>query len=246
MECKNCNCSINHGNFCSKACHLAKIKEDSRLNLTSNINALLEAKGTQEGMLEQLEVANECHDDHMKFYGSTSKAVKYGAELKKEVKQCRLELKIIKLSIIIGISIRDKKGTYPQLKSKYSETINDYLSVLDTSGELCEVAEGMKHTYESFEFMWGNNVELTEQIKIWRKQRKQGVIEIHAYNNHTKQIDGTDWHILVVQQTGDDLGPIDTLGFGFDNGAFVVSGFIYCFKSIQNRDATYKYVMGLS
>ena len=124
--------------------------------------------------------------------------------------------------------------------------MDDYLSVLDTSGELCEIAEGMKHTYESFEFMWGNNVELTEQMKIWRKQRKQGVIEIHAYNNHTKQIDGTDWHILVVQQTGDDLGPIDTLGFGFDNGAFVVSGFIYCFKSIHNRDATYKYVMGLS
>ncbi len=93
--------------------------------------------------------------------------------------------------------------------------------------------------------MWGNNVELTEQMKIWRKQRKQGVIEIHEYNNHTKKIDGTDWHILVVQQTGDYLGPIDTLGFGFDN-VFMVSGFIYCFKRIENRDATYKYVMGLS
>jgi len=95
------------------------------------------------------------------------------------------------------------------------------------------------------ELMWGNNDELREQMKIWRKQRKQGVIEIHDYNNRTKQIDGKDWHILVVQQTGDDLGPIDTLGFGFDN-VYMVSGFIYCFKNIKNRDATYKYVMGLS
>jgi len=95
------------------------------------------------------------------------------------------------------------------------------------------------------ELMWGNNDELREQMKIWRKQRKQGVIEIHDYNNRTKQIDGKDWHILVVQQTGDDLGPIDTLGFGFDS-VYMVSGFIYCFKRIENRDATYKYVMGLS
>ena len=105
-------------------------------------------------MLEQLEVANECHDDHMKFYGSTSKAVKYGAELKKEVKKCRLELKIIKLSIIIGISIRDKKGTYPQLKSKYSETLDDYMALIDTSGELFNDAEGFKKQYEGYELIY--------------------------------------------------------------------------------------------
>ena len=116
--------------------------------------------------------------------------------------------------------------------------------VKDRQKSLCETFF-FRHANQN-KFMWGNNVQLTKQMKIWRKQRKQGIIEIHEYNNHTKQIDGTDWHILVVQQTGDDLGPIDTLGFGFDNGAFVVSGFIYCFKSIQNRDATYKYVMGLS
>ena len=96
------------------------------------------------------------------------------------------------------------------------------------------------------DFGWGNNDELKQQMKIWRKQRKDGLIEMLECNNHTKQIQGKDWHILVLQQTGEDMGSIDPTGFGFDDGAFVVSGFIYCFKRIENRDATYKYVMGLS
>ena len=96
------------------------------------------------------------------------------------------------------------------------------------------------------DFGWGNNNELREQMKIWRKQRKDGLIEIHDYNNHTKQIQGKDWHILVLQQTGDYLGPFDPSGFGLDDGVFLVSGYIYYFKRIENRDATYKYVMGLS
>jgi hypothetical protein len=126
------------------------------------------------------------------------------------------------------------------------------VSIKDKVAELKDMVNDRQKTRgETFFFrhatqdklMWGNNVELTEQMKIWRKQRKDGIIEIHDYNNHTKQIDGTDWHILVVQQTGGDLGPIDTLGFGFDN-VFMVSGFIYCFKSIRNRDATYNNVWG--
>jgi hypothetical protein len=93
--------------------------------------------------------------------------------------------------------------------------------------------------------MWGNNEELTEQMKIWRKQRKDGIIKIMDYNNHTKMIQGQEWHILVVQDVEEWHNSIDPVGLGFDDGAFLVSGLIYCFKRIENRDATYKYVMGL-
>lgn len=94
--------------------------------------------------------------------------------------------------------------------------------------------------------MWGNNDELTEQMKLWRKQRKEGVCKIMEYNNHMKKIQGKEWYILVVQHTEEWRDSIDPVGLGFDDGAFVVSGLIYCFKNIKNRDATYKYVMGLS
>ena len=98
------------------------------------------------------------------------------------------------------------------------------------------------------EVMWGNNTELTEQMMIWRKQRKEGTLMIQPCNNRTKIIKGKTWYILVVQQLKngqiEDIG-IDTLGLGFDEGAYLVTGIIYVFKHEANRDATYKYVMGL-
>ena len=95
---------------------------------------------------------------------------------------------------------------------------------------------------------WGNNKELTEQMMAWRKQRKEGTLIIQPCNNRTKIIQGKTWYILVVQQVTDgeiDNTGFDPLGLGFDEGAYVVTGLIYIFKHEANRDATYKYVMGL-
>lgn len=89
---------------------------------------------------------------------------------------------------------------------------------------------------------WGNNDELREQMKMWRKERKEGAVEIKEVNNRTIKIKGQEWYICVVQYT--EYNGIDILGFGFDK-IVVVSGNIICFKHLQNRDATYKYVMGL-
>lgn len=96
--------------------------------------------------------------------------------------------------------------------------------------------------------MWGNNKELTEEMICWRKQRKEGTLIIQPCNNRTKVIQGKTWFILVIQQLKDseieDIG-LDVLGLGFDDGAYVVTGLIYIFKHEANRDATYKYVMGI-
>ena len=94
--------------------------------------------------------------------------------------------------------------------------------------------------------MWGNNDELLGEMKSWRKLRKNGVVKIMDYNNRTVKIQGKEWHVLVLQSTHDDDDDIDPTGWGHDDGLFLVTGFIYYFKSIQNRDATYKYVMRLT
>jgi hypothetical protein len=91
---------------------------------------------------------------------------------------------------------------------------------------------------------WGNNDELKEQMKLWRKQKKEIGLIMREFNNKTFKIKGQEWHILVVQSPTEDLG-IDKIGFGFDDEQFLVSGYIYVFKSKANRDATYKYVMGV-
>lgn len=96
------------------------------------------------------------------------------------------------------------------------------------------------------EFMWGNKEEATGQMKMWRQQKKQGLIHINPFNNQTKLINGQEWYILVIQEgsspeTITPLG-IDRCGLGFDC-PYLVDGFIYCFKQKINRDAIYEYVM---
>jgi len=93
--------------------------------------------------------------------------------------------------------------------------------------------------------MWGNNEELIEQMKVWRKQHKNKQIKIMPYNNITKQINGTTWYILSVQNYYETPQNPCRLGLGFDGGAYLVSGSTYIFKHEHNRDATYKYVMGV-
>jgi hypothetical protein len=73
--------------------------------------------------------------------------------------------------------------------------------------------------------------------------RQNGKLVIEEENNQTVKIQGREWYILVVQPTNDNDCSIDPMGFGYDDGAFMVSGFIYHFTRKENRDAIYKYVM---
>lgn len=91
-----------------------------------------------------------------------------------------------------------------------------------------------------------NKEEMRPQMITWKKQRKEGILTINERNNQTKEIAGKIFHILVLQQLKsngeiDSIG-VDMMGLGF---GFMVDGLVYVFKSIENRDATYKYVMGI-
>ena len=90
-----------------------------------------------------------------------------------------------------------------------------------------------------------NKEELRPQMITWKKQRKEGMLTIDERNNKTREIAGKTFHILVLQQVKngeiDSIG-LDMMGLGF---GFAVDGLVYAFKSIENRDATYKYVMGI-
>ena len=95
--------------------------------------------------------------------------------------------------------------------------------------------------------MWINKQEMTDQMKVWRKQKKEGVLHLNPFNNQTKVIGGKTWYVFVVQLGPDpehikSIGP-DPLGFGFDDGMFIVDGMIYAFKDEKNRDMTYEYIM---
>jgi hypothetical protein len=151
MECRNCYCSINHGQFgqfCSNACGNAWAIQDAQIVLTKNIKALLAEKEIYENQRVEMESIEK------EVLKSKQGRKLFENDMKKQLKQSRLELKITKCAIIICLSIRDKKGTYPQLKTKFCELLDEFMETLETSGELCEVAEVMKQNYEWFETLY--------------------------------------------------------------------------------------------
>jgi hypothetical protein len=138
----------------NKAKAISKIRETARLDLTRNINSLLERKKNVEGELEEAKHKSKCFDAFMASFHTSKVYAERSAEFKKEIEKWQLALKIVKFCIIIGISLRDKKGTYLQLKSKYSETLDDYMALLETSGDLCEFGNVMKRQYDAYELIY--------------------------------------------------------------------------------------------
>ena len=87
---------------------------------------------------------------------------------------------------------------------------------------------------------WGNNEEMRDQMKSWRRQKKEGTLEIKTGNNREFMINGKMWYILVVQDVDEEINRIDPLGFGV---GFLVPGMVYWFSSEVNRDTVVSYVM---
>ena len=90
-----------------------------------------------------------------------------------------------------------------------------------------------------------NKTQTQQQMKLWRKLAKEGKIKIAEYNNKTKIINGVEHYILVVQAY--DGGEFNESNSFDPMGIFIlgemVDGYIYLFKSKENRDKTYEYVM---
>ena len=85
-----------------------------------------------------------------------------------------------------------------------------------------------------------NNKEIKIQAKMWRKQRKDGVIQMLEYNNKTYDVDGKKYYSIVVQPafpTDAEIDPLGLLTLGV-----MVSGFVYVFKNKINRDIIFEYV----
>jgi len=85
------------------------------------------------------------------------------------------------------------------------------------------------------------------QMKAWRELAKQKLLRIEIENHRTKTIKGETYYIFVIQSWENGMVTsidYDLMGmYAFDNGSFIVSGFIYAFKSKINRDRIYEYVM---
>jgi len=95
------------------------------------------------------------------------------------------------------------------------------------------------------QFGWFDKKTITAQSKIWRKLALTGQSKINSFNNKEVVVDGYTWYFLVVQpyKPNGKFAPCNFDPFGLMVLGEMVCGYIYAFKTKQNRDAIYSYVM---
>jgi len=94
--------------------------------------------------------------------------------------------------------------------------------------------------YVSKNVNFGTNDDMKIEMKIWKQMKKLDKLIMRECNNKSFEIEGTEYHILVLQDTDDECNPIDPLALGVH---FHVCGLVYFFRSKKNRDTVYNYVM---
>jgi hypothetical protein len=94
--------------------------------------------------------------------------------------------------------------------------------------------------------MWGTNEDLLVELKSWRKQKRENILTIDEANNNEFVIDGRTYYTLLITQLNAD-GEAEAIGFDrlAIGVSYFVDGLVYWFVAKANRDATYKYVMGI-
>jgi hypothetical protein len=92
------------------------------------------------------------------------------------------------------------------------------------------------------QLMWCSKQQMGEQSVLWRDLKREGKVEILEGNCVAREDKlGRTWNLLVVQPTNLEHAPIDKVAlmeFGF-----AVSGYVYFFKSVENRDEIRRFVM---
>jgi hypothetical protein len=157
MNCANCDCLLGRDIFgidigikeyhcCSKSCQKAKMKEIAELECNKYINLLKED-------IEKTKQEIEWGEDNLELFDELKQEDEYkrGQEI---IYHAKKKLKLYQFSMIILISIRDRKGTYPLLKIKYSEFIDDFMSEQATSDRVCEIATFMTSSYKKYEMVY--------------------------------------------------------------------------------------------
>jgi len=157
MNCANCDCFLGRDIFgidigikeyhcCSKSCQKAKMKEIAELECNKYINLIKES-------IEKAKEDMGFCEDNLELFDVLKQEDKY-KETQEIIYHTKKKLKLYQFSIIILISIRDRKGTYPLLKIKYSEFIDDFMNEQATSDRVCDIATFMTSSYKKYEMLY--------------------------------------------------------------------------------------------
>ena len=83
----------------------------------------------------------------------------------------------------------------------------------------------------------------TLQLQDLKKKVKNNEIYIKLSDNREPFINNKQFYTFMIRCSNDSI-PFDILGMAFDDYAFIRKGIIFAFKKRENRDVSYKYIMG--
>jgi hypothetical protein len=84
----------------------------------------------------------------------------------------------------------------------------------------------------------------TLQLQDLKKGVKNNEVYIKLSDNREPFIQGKQFYTFVVRWINDDNIPYDDLGMAFDDYVLIRKGVIFAFKTRENRDMSYKYIIG--
>ena len=92
-------------------------------------------------------------------------------------------------------------------------------------------------------FSWFDKPTMNEEIKKWRKLAKQGKVKICKYNNMNFEYKGKTYYTLVIQFYKNEKMNENWCVMLAGVFGIWLKGTGYCFRTQQNRDNIYNYVM---
>ena len=88
------------------------------------------------------------------------------------------------------------------------------------------------------QYSWFDKATTTEQMKLWRKLARQGIMKITE--KYDIECFGKMYYCFVVQSVDEEDDEVCTFGTILGK---LYTGYTYAFRKEQNRDATMNYVM---
>ena len=105
---------------------------------------------------------------------------------------------------------------------------------------------GIYYHHDEKQYCIFNIEEWTAEMKRFRKYVKKNEGVINPKNHREPMIQGKQFYTFVFQDPDMSRNPqFDPMGLAFETQTFVVSGMIYAFRKKENRDMSYKYIMGI-
>jgi len=83
-----------------------------------------------------------------------------------------------------------------------------------------------------------NKEEMDAQMRLWKELAKAGKLTVLECNNQTREVDGKKLYLLTITPRP-NTASFDPVGMAL---GFMVSGYVYAFRNIKNRDAVFGYI----